>query len=67
MTAPSMPHWFKSSYSGGSGTECVECAHTANGTSVRDSKRADGPALTAGPRAWQAFIEGLILRPWIGS
>lgn len=62
MTAPSTHQWFKSSYSGGSGTECVECAHAANGTFVRDSKQADGPALAASTRAWQAFIKDLILR-----
>ncbi|MFD0627071.1 DUF397 domain-containing protein [Streptomyces sanglieri] len=35
-------HWFKSSYSGGSGTECVEVADLASVIGVRDSKQPRG-------------------------
>ncbi|MGW0937420.1 DUF397 domain-containing protein [Streptomyces sp. NPDC002666] len=48
--------WFKSSYSGGSGTECVEAAFTMVGTFVRDSKRPSGGHLRVGPVAWGHFV-----------
>ncbi|MCX4550897.1 DUF397 domain-containing protein [Streptomyces sp. NBC_01387] len=50
------PRWFKSTYSGGSGTECVECAPVLNGTAVRDSKRPNGGRLNVGGAAWSDFI-----------
>ncbi|MGC5563297.1 DUF397 domain-containing protein [Streptomyces sp. FR-108] len=53
------PHWFKSSYSGGSGTECVECIHQDDHLKVRDSKSADGPVVAVRPDAWRAFIRAL--------
>ncbi|MEW2245764.1 DUF397 domain-containing protein [Streptomyces sp. NPDC058733] len=56
MTVQSTPQWFKSSYSGGSGTECVECARVENGTLLRDSKLDEGQVLAVGARAWWAFI-----------
>ncbi|WCD97162.1 DUF397 domain-containing protein [Streptomyces sp. HUAS 31] len=60
MTAPSHYQWFKSSYSGGSGTECVECAHVNDDIRVRDSKQHGcGPVLSVQGRAWQTFIEAL--------
>ncbi|GAA0338582.1 DUF397 domain-containing protein [Streptomyces turgidiscabies] len=59
MTAPSAPSWFKSSYSGGSGTECVECARTGSGALVRDSKRDAGPVVVLRGQAWQVFIEAV--------
>ena len=51
--------WFKSSYSGGNATECVECAYTGDDTLVRDSKRADGHVVLVGTETWRAFIGGL--------
>ncbi|MFF9429030.1 DUF397 domain-containing protein [Streptomyces sp. NPDC014746] len=51
--------WFKSSYSGGNTTECVQCAHTTTDTLIRDSKRPDGPVLAIQGGAWRTFIEGL--------
>ncbi|MER7106359.1 DUF397 domain-containing protein [Streptomyces sp. NPDC000229] len=48
--------WFKSSYSGGSGTECVECARVDVGVLVRDSKRPGGPAMAVSGEAWRAFV-----------
>ncbi|MBZ9644124.1 DUF397 domain-containing protein [Streptomyces sp. PSKA30] len=59
MTARSTPHWFKSSYSGGSGTECVECAGQEQGTLIRDSKQADGPVVAVGHLSWRVFIGAL--------
>ncbi|MFF2432426.1 DUF397 domain-containing protein [Streptomyces mirabilis] len=55
MPIPPALHWFKSSYSGGSGTECVECARTSTGTLVRDSKAPNGPIVTIGRVAWRSF------------
>ncbi|ANB06629.1 hypothetical protein SAM40697_2670 [Streptomyces ambofaciens] len=56
MTTPPEPHWFKSSYSGGSGTECVECAHVGDGALIRDSKQATGPTIAVRHAAWRAFV-----------
>ncbi|WP_217238747.1 DUF397 domain-containing protein [Streptomyces sp. AC555_RSS877] len=59
MTSPSTHLWFKSSYSGGSGTECVECARTRNGTLIRDSKIVSGPVILVREQAWHAFTHAL--------
>ncbi|MFI8997058.1 DUF397 domain-containing protein [Streptomyces sp. NPDC053542] len=49
--------WRKSSYSGGSGGDCVEMGHGAPGAvPVRDSKNPGGPALVLPPGAWSAFV-----------
>ncbi|MFI6896120.1 DUF397 domain-containing protein [Streptomyces sp. NPDC050256] len=48
--------WFKSSYSGGSGTECVEAAFTTVGTLVRDSKRPSDGQFRVGTGAWAHFV-----------
>ena len=55
--------WFKSSYSGGSGTECVEAGFLGDHrTAVRDSKQPGGPVLTFTDRAWEAFLGGVKAR-----
>lgn len=64
MLIPPAPHWFKSSYSGGSGTECLECARTSEGTLVRDSKAPNGPIITFGRVAWQKFVSQLGRQTW---
>jgi len=46
--------WRKSSYSGNNGGNCIEVA-AAQLIVVRDSKDPDGPRLTFGREAWQAF------------
>ncbi|MGW3743016.1 DUF397 domain-containing protein [Streptomyces sp. NPDC005146] len=51
--------WFKSSYSGGNETECVEAAFTAVGTSVRDSKRPHRHRLVVQSAAWTGFIDAV--------
>lgn len=56
---PAASTWFKSSYSGGNTTECVECTRSEVGALVRDSKRPEGPMLTVRTGAWSAFIEGV--------
>ncbi|EFL32407.1 predicted protein [Streptomyces viridochromogenes DSM 40736] len=55
----SEPGWFKSSYSGGNTTECLECANLANGVLIRDSKNPWGPALAIGSRAWRSFVSAV--------
>ncbi|MGA5453009.1 DUF397 domain-containing protein [Streptomyces umbrinus] len=59
MAVRSEPRWFKSSYSGGSGTECVECAHADGRLQVRDSKCGDGPVVAVHAHVWRAFIRAL--------
>ncbi|MFF7589334.1 DUF397 domain-containing protein [Kitasatospora purpeofusca] len=49
--------WFKSSYSGPDGGECVEVAEATSAVLVRDSKDKSGPHLTFSPAAWEAFVE----------
>ncbi|MEC4018130.1 DUF397 domain-containing protein [Streptomyces sp. H27-D2] len=51
--------WFKSSYSGGSGTECVEAAFRSGGASVRDSKDRRGPMLDFSSEAWRTFVNAI--------
>ncbi|WP_406477755.1 DUF397 domain-containing protein [Streptomyces sp. NBC_01615] len=48
--------WRKSSYSDGTGNNCVEVAHLAPGIALRDSKNPTGPALLLPPKAWSAFV-----------
>lgn len=58
--AVSEPVWFKSSYSGGNTTECVETALIPSGVLVRDSKQANGPVVAVRARAWHCLIGELI-------
>ncbi|MFC8667287.1 DUF397 domain-containing protein [Streptomyces sp. NPDC057199] len=51
--------WFKSSYSGGNETECVECAYTDDRLHVRDSKCVDGRVVAVRAHAWRAFVQAL--------
>ncbi|MFF5007524.1 DUF397 domain-containing protein [Streptomyces phaeochromogenes] len=48
--------WFKSSYSGAEGGDCVEVAASRGTVHVRDSKAVTGPALTLDRTTWAAFI-----------
>lgn len=48
--------WFKSSYSGGGGGECVQVATSPGTVHVRDSKAAAGPVLAVTPEAWAGFL-----------
>ncbi|WP_327326867.1 DUF397 domain-containing protein [Streptomyces sp. NBC_01210] len=49
--------WFKSSYSTGSGGECVEVAACPGTIHVRDSKDMAGPTLRVASEGWAAFVE----------
>ncbi|MDN3022583.1 DUF397 domain-containing protein [Streptomyces sp. S.PB5] len=50
------PAWFKSSYSGGNTTECVEAAFTPSGVLVRDSKCPPRGHLAISAEAWAGFV-----------
>lgn len=52
--------WRKSSYSNGTGGECVEVADGLTGVvPVRDSKVEDGPVLVVSAAAWAPFVAAL--------
>ncbi|MFJ2029626.1 DUF397 domain-containing protein [Streptosporangium sp. NPDC087985] len=64
--------WFKSSFSGDNGGNCVEVAELKDVTdgpghkaehaeliAVRDSKDPDGPKLFFTPAEWDAFVNGV--------
>ncbi|PZT75717.1 MULTISPECIES: DUF397 domain-containing protein [unclassified Streptomyces] len=54
--------WHKSSYSGGSGGDCLEVLDgVPDIVPVRDSKVTDGPAVIFGAGAWQTFVADLKL------
>lgn len=53
---PARLTWFKSSYSGSGGGNCVEVAVTATTVHIRDSKNASGPALHVPNGPWRTFI-----------
>ena len=48
--------WHKSSYSSGSGGDCVEVADTGTAVLVRDSKRPGEALLSVGVDEWAAFV-----------
>ncbi|MFD7130375.1 DUF397 domain-containing protein [Streptomyces sp. NPDC059894] len=52
----SEPVWFKSSYSGGNATECVEAALVPAGVLIRDSKTPDSPYVAVSAQAWHSFL-----------
>ncbi|MFJ6065029.1 DUF397 domain-containing protein [Streptomyces tendae] len=47
--------WFKSSYSGSEGGNCIEVAQERTAIHIRDSKAPQGH-VTVGPGAWAAFL-----------
>ncbi|MGW1200351.1 DUF397 domain-containing protein [Streptomyces sp. NPDC002536] len=51
--------WFKSSYSNGSGGECLEAAPSGVGTIVRDSKYPGSPVLAFHRAAWTGFVNSI--------
>ncbi|MFJ6663913.1 DUF397 domain-containing protein [Streptomyces sp. NPDC091383] len=48
--------WFKSSYSGAEGGQCVEVAADTAAVHIRDSKAITGPRLTVSRKAWAGFV-----------
>ncbi|KUN26590.1 hypothetical protein AQJ23_15670 [Streptomyces antibioticus] len=53
--------WFKSSYSGGEGGECLEVAVSSGTVYLRDSKQLTGPRLAVSPTTWSAFLSGELI------
>ncbi|MFF8591345.1 DUF397 domain-containing protein [Streptomyces sp. NPDC015220] len=53
--------WHKSSYSSGSGGDCVEVASTGRAVHVRDSKRPGEATLNVSADQWAAFV-GMAVR-----
>ena len=52
--------WYKSTYSNGSGGDCVEVAGNLPGiVAVRDSKDREGPKLAVSGQAWSAFVQAI--------
>ncbi|RLU99412.1 DUF397 domain-containing protein [Streptomyces griseocarneus] len=55
--------WTKSSYSGGTGGNCVEVARSlvllSGAVPIRDSKAGGGPALSMPTGAWSTFVTGV--------
>ncbi|MFF4571977.1 DUF397 domain-containing protein [Streptomyces sp. NPDC001410] len=51
--------WFKSSYSGSEGGQCLEVAVSSHTIHIRDSKQtpSDAPTLQVAPATWAAFTE----------
>ncbi|MEU6891133.1 DUF397 domain-containing protein [Streptomyces sp. NPDC046557] len=48
--------WFKSSYSGTQGDDCVEVAIAEHAIHVRDSKDVTRPHLAVGRDGWSSFV-----------
>ncbi|MFE9814843.1 DUF397 domain-containing protein [Streptomyces sp. NPDC005773] len=48
-------NWFKSSYSGGDGDNCVEVALAAHTVHVRDAKDTDRRPFAVSTAAWSDF------------
>jgi hypothetical protein len=63
MTKALTHEWFKSSYSGGSGTECVEAAFVQPEILVRDSKAPERPYVVISVGAWANFLSGVRRTP----
>lgn len=58
--SPNEVGWFKSSFSGGGGSEgCVMVCFADGAAFVRDSKDPHGPALAFTRREWEAFELGV--------
>ncbi|MEV7244850.1 MULTISPECIES: DUF397 domain-containing protein [unclassified Streptomyces] len=49
--------WFKSSYSGSEGGNCLEVALRPAAIHIRDSKTPTAPHLTVAPASWAAFLK----------
>jgi hypothetical protein len=55
MSTTTELNWFKSSYSGGDGDNCVEVAVRPGAVHVRDSKDRHIRPLVVAPTAWTAL------------
>ncbi|MFF4017231.1 DUF397 domain-containing protein [Streptomyces sp. NPDC001843] len=48
--------WFKSSYSGAEGGDCVEVAADTAVVHIRDSKTVAGPVIRVSREVWAGFV-----------
>ncbi|OMI40869.1 DUF397 domain-containing protein [Streptomyces sparsogenes] len=48
--------WFKSSYSGGEGDDCVEIAIAEEAVHIRDSKDLTRPPFAVDREGWASFV-----------
>ncbi|MEU0834052.1 DUF397 domain-containing protein [Streptomyces sp. NPDC005969] len=48
--------WFKSTYSGAEGGDCVEVAADKEVVHIRDSKALAGPVIRVSREAWAGFV-----------
>ncbi|GAA2957512.1 MULTISPECIES: DUF397 domain-containing protein [Streptomyces] len=55
-TAVSDLTWYKSSYSGTEGGQCLEVAAGTGVVYVRDSKAVAGPVVRVSREAWSGFV-----------
>ncbi|QVJ01001.1 DUF397 domain-containing protein [Nocardiopsis eucommiae] len=53
--------WKKSSYSNGTGGNCVEARSTGQGAAVRDTQHPHLGHLDASTAEWKAFVEAVRL------
>ncbi|MFP1629973.1 DUF397 domain-containing protein [Streptomyces sp. 5K101] len=53
---PDRLKWFKSSYSGSGGGDCVEVAASLDAVHVRDSKNTARPGLHVSRASWARFV-----------
>lgn len=51
--------WRKSTYSGGSSNQCVECGTAADSVLVRDTTDRGGVTLSVGASAWSRFTSAI--------
>jgi hypothetical protein len=52
--------WVKSSYSGGTGGNCVEIAVLpGNNRAIRDSKDPRGPVIILSPEQWSELLDSV--------
>ena len=61
MDTPRADHyiWHKSTYSGGSGGNCVEVGRAPEHVGIRDTKNRDLGHLTVSAAAWRTFIKAI--------
>ncbi|MDX3454515.1 DUF397 domain-containing protein [Streptomyces sp. ME02-8801-2C] len=52
--------WFKSSYSGGNTTECLEAAFTLSAVLIRDSKQPEHSHVVVQGKTWAGFLAGML-------
>lgn len=58
--AGTLGSWRKSSYSGGSGAECLEVAVGNPDVPVRDSNSPHGPVITFAAPHWTTFVAAVV-------